>query len=122
MPLRILDVSRNYFNMDCGLILGDALTKNSNLRSIDLSYNRFGDLGVKNLLYPLLIASMKEKKFIEKMKTSKSMSLLSQFSQNNIATMVNSQLIKSGLRAINLRDNYMSHESLTYVLVLLEID
>jgi Ran GTPase-activating protein (RanGAP) involved in mRNA processing and transport len=52
--LQILNLKCNNFDHDCGLIIGDSLLYNSNLRSIDLSENRLGDLGVRNLLNGLL--------------------------------------------------------------------
>ena len=60
--LRILNLSYNCFDSECGLLFGEALVVNDNLKSLDLSYNRLGDLGVRNLLYPLLRDGIKEQK------------------------------------------------------------
>ena len=53
--LKILDLSYNNFSHDSGLIIGDALFYNNNLRGLNLSYNRLGDLGARHVIYPLLL-------------------------------------------------------------------
>ena len=57
--LRILNLTKNRFTHECGLLFGDALVHNENLKSLDLSYNKLGDLGVRNLLTPLLVDGLK---------------------------------------------------------------
>jgi len=56
--LTILNLSYNSFDHSAALILGDALLKNSKLKALDISYNRLGDLGVRNLVYPILITNL----------------------------------------------------------------
>jgi len=53
-PLRILNLSQNNFDFECTFIMGDALISNTRLKSLDLSNNRLGDLGVRNLLKPMI--------------------------------------------------------------------
>jgi hypothetical protein len=57
-PLQVLNLKRNNFDHECGLIIGDSLLYNSNLRSLDMSENRLGDLGVRNLLSGLLMKGL----------------------------------------------------------------
>ena len=59
-PLQILNLTKNNFDHESGLIIGDSLLYNSNVRSIDLSFNRLGDLGVRNLLNGLLVKCHKK--------------------------------------------------------------
>jgi Ran GTPase-activating protein (RanGAP) involved in mRNA processing and transport len=56
--LRILNLSKNNFDSECASLLGDSLIDNTRLKSLDLEYNRLGDLGVRNLLYPLISFSL----------------------------------------------------------------
>jgi Ran GTPase-activating protein (RanGAP) involved in mRNA processing and transport len=49
-PLRILNLQNNNLCHKSGLAIGDALQFNTNLKSLDLSYNRLGDCGIRNLL------------------------------------------------------------------------
>ena len=53
-PLRILNLSHNNFDHDCALVLGDALITNRRLQSLDISFNKLGDLGIRNLIYSML--------------------------------------------------------------------
>jgi hypothetical protein len=39
-------------------LLGDALLFNNNLNSLDISKNRLGDVGIRNILYPLLMQGL----------------------------------------------------------------
>ena len=48
-------MAHNHFDHVSALILGDALLENDKLKSLDISFNRLGDLGIRNILYPLLI-------------------------------------------------------------------
>ena len=54
-PMRILNLSQNYFDHSSALILGDSLLENDKLKSLDVSHNRLGDLGIRNILYPLIM-------------------------------------------------------------------
>jgi len=56
--LRILNLEKNRFCSDCGFLFGDALQHNENLKSLDLSHNRLGDLGVRNLVKSLVCDGM----------------------------------------------------------------
>jgi len=56
--LRILNLSGNNFASDSAMVLGDSILENDHLLFLDLSMNRFGDLGVRNILYPLLIKGL----------------------------------------------------------------
>jgi hypothetical protein len=58
-PLKILNLSKNSFDYESAAIIGDSLLNNSNLKSLDMSYNRMGDTGIRNLLYPLLMIGLK---------------------------------------------------------------
>jgi hypothetical protein len=42
------------------MILGDSLLENNQLKFLDLSKNRLGDMGIRNILYPLLIRGLCE--------------------------------------------------------------
>ena len=53
--MRILNLSKNHFDHASALILGDSLLENNKLKSLDVSHNRLGDLGIRNILYPLLM-------------------------------------------------------------------
>jgi Ran GTPase-activating protein (RanGAP) involved in mRNA processing and transport len=59
-PLKILNLQRNSFDHQSAVVIGDALLSNNNLKSLDMSYNRIGDVGVRNLLYPLLMMGLKD--------------------------------------------------------------
>ena len=59
-PLKILNLAGNNFCYDSAMLLGDALLENNQLKFLDLSVNRLGDLGIRNILYPLLIRGLKE--------------------------------------------------------------
>jgi len=56
--LRILNLSGNNFASDSAMVLGDSILENDHLLFLDLSMNRFGDLGIRNILYPLLIRGL----------------------------------------------------------------
>ena len=58
--LRILNLNGNNFDHNAGAIFGDALSHNTNLVSLDISCNRLGDLGTRNLVYPILMQSLKD--------------------------------------------------------------
>jgi hypothetical protein len=53
--LRILNLSHNNFDANAGRIIGDSFLYNDHLQSLDMSYNRLGDQGVRNLLWGLII-------------------------------------------------------------------
>jgi hypothetical protein len=59
-PLRILNLTRNCFDHKAALLIGDSLHDNTHLKALDLSYNRLGDMGVRNVLYPLLTAGLNQ--------------------------------------------------------------
>lgn len=52
--LKSLNLSHNKIDHECAILLGEALTKNDRLLKLDLSGNELGDLGVLNLLRPLI--------------------------------------------------------------------
>ena len=56
--LRILNLSGNNFASDSAMVLGDSILENDHMLFLDLSMNRFGDLGIRNILYPLLIRGL----------------------------------------------------------------
>jgi Ran GTPase-activating protein (RanGAP) involved in mRNA processing and transport len=53
--LRILNLSHNNFDYNAGRIIGDSLLYNDNLQSLNMAYNRLGDMGVRHLLWGLII-------------------------------------------------------------------
>jgi hypothetical protein len=53
-----MNLSKNHFDYECALILGDSLLDNDRLKSLDVSFNRMGDLGIRNILYPLLVQGL----------------------------------------------------------------
>jgi Ran GTPase-activating protein (RanGAP) involved in mRNA processing and transport len=59
-PLRILNLSYNNFDYECAEVLGDSLIDNTRLKSLDLAFNRLGDIGIRNLLYPMIKLSLKQ--------------------------------------------------------------
>jgi len=111
-PLRILNLSQNHFAHDSALILGDALLENDRMKSLDVSFNRIGDLGIRNILYPLLIHGLTSAGTI----SENSVAFLSrqqlEMLSRNPDLLHHNQLEgperrkHSGLKAINLRDNY----------------
>ena len=110
--LRILNLSYNSFDHESGRIIGDALLRNSNLQALDISYNRLGDLGVRNLIYPILITNlckigifkkedgviMLDDKNLDEVRSKPTLE------QNDELT--NEHHILSGLTALSIKENY----------------
>ena len=53
-PLRQLDLSQNSLDADCAALIANALIYNDQLQVLDVSSNILGDLGVYELLTPLI--------------------------------------------------------------------
>jgi hypothetical protein len=123
-PLKILDLSYNNFAHDSGLIIGDSLFYNNNLRGLNMSNNRLGDLGVRNLTYPLVLHGMQENTSkTENLKVDKG-SFLSFKNKDwpKPYDLCNDKYVVSKLRAVNLEDNYMTQESLRTLTLLLDVN
>ena len=114
------------------MVLGDSILENDHLKFLDLSMNRFGDLGVRNILYPLLICGLTKHAVIEENAVAfldrEKLSVVSKenpdLTQRSL-TVNESYLCKRKtckIQAINLRDNYMTQDSLKHVWLLLEVN
>ena len=59
-PLQKLDLSQNSLDADCAALLADSLIYNTNLVVLDVSHNILGDLGIYQLLCPLIRKKLHE--------------------------------------------------------------
>jgi len=122
-PLRTLNLSQNELDSDCAALIANALVYNNSLNVLDLKSNRMGDFGVQHLLTPLIRKELQMREI-----SSKKVPVFNNLNMKlvkNPATKKRSSkqiIILTSLQLVDIGSNMVTEEVFKQILTLLKLN
>jgi Leucine Rich repeat len=109
--LKVLNLSKNSFNVNSARVISKAIVWNEHLYHIDLSCNKLQDEGIALLVYPIAQQSLRKSMYLTLMPSTTTAKKPNGWLSDNEKEM--------NIKILNLAENEHEKESLKHVLALL---